>query len=312
MDTSVDLKTVLPLPEGLELGRSPEGTQLQLVLSPFFASKLRRVFGYIAEISLTSGEGTETPAQLQVVTRIPWRYGRTTAEKESSWMLARLQAFVSKSLFGQAARVLKLGDCICGFTEPSSGNAKSCQVVGWDVCSVEQWRLATPASVPTNFDLADNRAPPPCSSLLTVTVVLFLGVNMDSVFVVPQLSATNFSYTRLPHVSHGVFCSGPIGGTFAVPSHPSDGVIAHLRSQHLAQALLYGGAPGAVAHIPPPPGRGRSAARGVSRVRAAPVNPPAPARLDAFVSGPPPVFPRHFLSDTSLSPGGCRCPSVVS
>ena len=100
-------------------------------------------------------------------------------------------------------------------------------------------------------------------------------LNMDSVFALPQLSATNFSYTRLPHVSHGVFCAGPIGGTFAVPQNPSDQLIAHLRGQHLAQSMLYGSAPSAVAHTPPPPGRARSQARAVSRARAAPVDPPA-------------------------------------
>ena len=102
-DAAADLKAILPLPSGLELIRSPEGRQLQLRVSPFFASKLRRIYGYVAEIRLTSGDGTETPAQLQLVTRIPFRYGRTEAERELSWILVRLQAFVSKALFDQRA-----------------------------------------------------------------------------------------------------------------------------------------------------------------------------------------------------------------
>ena len=157
-DGSVDLGSVLPLPTGLELIRSPEGHQLQLLASPFFASKLRRIFGYVAEIRCTDGAGTETPAQLQLVTRIPFRYGRTTAEKDFSWVLVRLQAFVSKALFAQPARVIKLGSVVAGFAEPSSGTAHSCQIVGWDVCSLDEWRQASPASVPANFDLAVNRA----------------------------------------------------------------------------------------------------------------------------------------------------------
>ena len=157
-DMTLDLTPVLPLPAGLELMRSPEGRQLQLQVSAFFASKLRRIYGYVAEIVLTSGEGAETPAQLQLVTRIPFRYGRTTAEKEFSWIPVRLQAFVSKALFERPARALKLGMCISGFAEPSSGTARSCQVVGWDVCSLDDWRAASPASAPTVFDLAVNRA----------------------------------------------------------------------------------------------------------------------------------------------------------
>ena len=99
-------------------------------------------------------------------------------------------------------------------------------------------------------------------------------LDMDHLFLTPQLSAANFSYTRLPHVSHAIICPGPIGGTYAVPSDPSPEIARHLARQHLAQSRLFGSAVTAVAHIPPPPGRARSAARGVSRVRAAPVDPP--------------------------------------
>ena len=62
-----------------------------------------------------------------------------------------------------------------------------------------------------------------------------------------------------------MLCAGPIGGTLALPRNLSDRQVIHLRQQHLAQALLYGGAPSAVAHIPPPPARGRSAARSAAR-----------------------------------------------
>ena len=106
---------------------------------------------------------------------------------------------------------------------------------------------------------------------------------MDSCYVAPQLSGGNFSYARLPHLSHGVFSSGPIGGTFAQPSNPPDALIEQLRSQHQAQSLLYGAAPSAVAHVPPPPGRGRSHFRGISRVRSAPEVPPAPTRIGVLM-----------------------------
>ena len=172
------LDNVLPLPRGISLRRAPAGVKgLQLVVEPFFAVKLRRVFGYVGEITLTDGDGTDTPAQLQIVIKIPWRYGTNSAETGQSWMLARLVAFVSKSLFAQPAQVVKLGSCVVGFLEPSSGAASSCQLVGWDVCPYETWRSLSPSTVPTQWDL-----------------------NMDAIFCIPQLAATNFNYTRLPHV----------------------------------------------------------------------------------------------------------------
>ena len=124
-DPAADLSSVSPLPKGPALQRSPEGTQIQLKVEPFFASKLRRVFGYVGEITLTGGDGTDTPAQLQVITRIPWKFGRTAAESGCSWMYVRVQAFACKAVFASGAKVVKLGSCISGFSEPSSGPAKS-------------------------------------------------------------------------------------------------------------------------------------------------------------------------------------------
>ena len=136
---------------------------------------------------------------------------------------------------------------------------------------------------------------------------------MDNIFAIPQLSGVHFTYTRLPHVSHAVFCSGPISGTYALPQHIPGHLVAHLTRQALAQSRLLGAAPTAVAHAPPPPGRGRSTARGVSRVRAAPVNPPVPApkafclclglEFGPFLCL---TFSRGDL-DIFRSPGRCSC-----
>ena len=139
-----------------------------------------------------------------------------------------------------------------GFLEPSSGDTKSCQLVGWDVSSMGDWRMTNPNTVPANLDL-----------------------NMDSIYCIPQLAGGNFAYTRLPHVTHGVFASAPVQGTYAVPQEPSDLLIDQLRAQALSQFRLYGSASSAVAFAPPPPARGRSRARAQSAPRAAP--PPGPA-----------------------------------
>lgn len=152
---SHSLEGVLPLPDGLKLTRSPDrvGHQIQLRTAPLFAKKMRRTFGYVAEIKLTDGEGCGTPAQLQIVTRVPWRYGSTAAEKECIWALFRIQAFTSKSLFATPARAIQLGAVVRGFLEPSSGDTKSCQMVGWGVCDLSEWRMRNPHTVPANFEL---------------------------------------------------------------------------------------------------------------------------------------------------------------
>ena len=54
LHSAVGLASALPLPTGLELMRAPDDSQTQLKLSPFFASKLRRCFGYVGEIKLSS------------------------------------------------------------------------------------------------------------------------------------------------------------------------------------------------------------------------------------------------------------------
>ena len=94
---SADPTNALPLPRGISLHRAPEGgKQLQLVLAPSFASKWRRAFGFVADLQLADGEGADTPAQLKVAIKIPWKYGPSAAERENSWTYARVQAFVSK------------------------------------------------------------------------------------------------------------------------------------------------------------------------------------------------------------------------
>ena len=155
---AADLSSVWPLPTGLALQRTPQGAQIQLKAEPFFASKLRRLFGYVGEITLTGGEGADTPAQLQVITRAPWKFGRTAAEPGRSWIFALVQAFAPKAVFSSGAKVVKLGSRISGFAEPSSGTAKSCQLVGWDTCSLGEWRASATQAIPVSFDLAFNRA----------------------------------------------------------------------------------------------------------------------------------------------------------
>ena len=73
-----------------------------------------------------------TPSQLQVVSKAPWLFGASTSETEDSYIFVRIQAFLSKAVFAHAPAVcLRVGLPVVGFLEPSSGSAKSAQLVGW-------------------------------------------------------------------------------------------------------------------------------------------------------------------------------------
>ena len=58
LDSVATAGDVLPLPKGMTLSLCAANEQLQISLSETFARRFRRVFGFIAEIKLNSGEGT--------------------------------------------------------------------------------------------------------------------------------------------------------------------------------------------------------------------------------------------------------------
>ena len=151
VDTAAD---VLPLPKGISLSLCGENDQLRISLSEVYAKRFRRAYGYIGEIKLellylgrfyflpdafwvgpdvhlTDGEGTSTPAQLQLVVQIPWRFGNSPAETTASHIFVRVQAFVSRAAFTSPVQRLAVGDPVVGYLEPTNGPSKSAQLVSW-------------------------------------------------------------------------------------------------------------------------------------------------------------------------------------
>ena len=51
MSSAAGIERALPLPTGFELIRSPDDKQTQLKVSEFFATKMRRCFGYVWGVS---------------------------------------------------------------------------------------------------------------------------------------------------------------------------------------------------------------------------------------------------------------------
>ena len=114
---------------------------------------------------------------------LPWRFGGI--EEYDSFIFVRVTAFASRALFASSADMISIGDPLVGFLEPSSGETANAQLVSWRKASFEEWR----------FTSANTMPPSPWN------------FSSDIIFMIPQLSANNLFYTRLPKAL----------ATFAVP-----------------------------------------------------------------------------------------------
>ena len=74
LDMKAGPADVFPLPRGMSIARSDVNNQLQLVLTDGYTRRMRRAYGFVGEIKLSDGEGTLTPAHLQIITMVHWRY----------------------------------------------------------------------------------------------------------------------------------------------------------------------------------------------------------------------------------------------
>ena len=121
------------------------------------------------------GKQVFTPALLQLVVKVPWRYGQNPLEKENSFVYCRINLFASQAAFNGCGRLIRVGDPVTGFVEPTSGDANSAQAIAWDIVDPALWKLSAPATVPAIFEL-----------------------NPNVLFRIPQLAADNFLYVRFP------------------------------------------------------------------------------------------------------------------
>ena len=155
----------------------------------------------------SSGGGTPTPAQLQIVTLLPWRFGNTTQESTASAIYVRINAFVRRAISPSDFCVLSVGQPVVGFWEPTNGPSKSAHLVSrmptflitigvflqllfsGDLLT---WQRASPATLPNNFEL-----------------------RQDSLYPIPQLRSAGFDYlSATPEC--GNFCA-------PTPVHSPDG-----------------------------------------------------------------------------------------
>ena len=122
---------------------------------------------------------------------LPWRFGGI--EEYDSFIFVRVTAFASRALFASSADMISIGDPLVGFLEPSSGETANAQLVSWRKASFDEWR----------FTSANTMPPSPWN------------FSSDIIFMIPQLSAANLSYTRLPHALATFVVSPPVSSVLA-------------------------------------------------------------------------------------------------
>ena len=99
-----------------------------------------------------------TPTQLQIITLFPWRFGDLRQlETRDSFIFARVIAFASTAAFSAAACRVSVGEPVVGFLQPSSGDSRSAQLVGWHTCSLQDWQLTAGNTLPPSpWDLCSD------------------------------------------------------------------------------------------------------------------------------------------------------------
>ena len=97
-------------------------------MTPFLASVLS---------PFSDGEGALTPAHIPVIVKIPWRFGTSRNEKRPSFARVRINAFISRAISPSPVCVLKVGEPVVGYIEPTNGDSKSAQLVSWRTDAVD-------------------------------------------------------------------------------------------------------------------------------------------------------------------------------
>lgn len=203
----------------------------------------------------SDGEGTSTPAQIQVIALIPWRFGTTSQEFCAIFIYVRINAFISRALFPTPVCVRKIGGPVVGYCEPTNGVAKSALLVSRGPTAVDNilifycchpsgeldtWMRVSPTTYPTHWE-----------------------IHQDAMYPMAQLHAANFHYLPVPRRNYGVFGAPRLPSALTLPSNPSPLSASQLAAQFHARDLLMA----ADSNSPAPRLRARSPVRETSSVR---------------------------------------------
>ena len=177
-----------------------------------------------------------TTSHLQVVSLLPWRFGNSAADVIDSFICVRIQAFLPNACFSSADSQLRVGAPVGGYIDPSSGNARSDQLVGLPTALLLDWKLTCRNTLP----------PSPWN------------LNMDAIYGLPQLSARNLTYARVPHVNFRFSAAPAISSVYTVPACRAEDDEAIGRQLGRAQRIAYAPADLLAAPALSPPSRGPS------------------------------------------------------
>ena len=94
-----------------------------MLLFPLFS-------GYVGALEDSPAmQDTATPFTAQIVTKLPFRYGKTEAERQDSYVFVRIQAFSSRACLGKSFDTVALGTPIRGVLDITTGDYNSAQLV---------------------------------------------------------------------------------------------------------------------------------------------------------------------------------------
>ena len=108
-----------------------ENHQLQLAVGRRELPNYKLVYGFVGSMEDSKlMEDTCTPVILQVVVKLPYRFGKTEAEFRDSWVFARVNAFASRACLAKSFEAVTLGTPITGVLDCTNSDYRSAQLVG--------------------------------------------------------------------------------------------------------------------------------------------------------------------------------------
>ena len=182
-NAAVHWNVSIPLPSGMSIRKAEK--QALLALSDTHAIRFRRVYGYAGEIKCLQekpGDAItcETPAVVQAVIKLWWRYFPMRGEASGSSLIFRALAFASCAAFGERLQVIRAGGPISGIVEATDGKHHTAQLTGWAPATAAEWELRSPRTLPdSGFEL-----------------------NGDALAALPSLAKDNFAHYHAPNVPY--------------------------------------------------------------------------------------------------------------
>ena len=173
----------IPIHSGWSLKRA--NGQMLLGVAETHALRFGRVFGFVGEIEYLQDDpdipiAPKSPAMVQDVVKLWWRYDHTYEEALDSYAYVRMNAFASTAAFGGDSVWLSVGDPITGVIEANRSTYATAQLSGWPRTAAAEWKMPSPRSF---FDESSD-------------------VNGNAIAAFPALSKDNSQHFHAPNLPY--------------------------------------------------------------------------------------------------------------